>query len=106
EPGASEEVALVLDFQPNAVHTGIYRALAQGYYSDRGVSLDVREPSNSTDAPKLLASSRAQFAILDIHDLGLARERGVDVVGLSAIVGRPLAAVIARDRNAVHEPAD
>ena len=37
EPGASEEATLVLDFQPNAVHTGIYRALAQGYYSDRGV---------------------------------------------------------------------
>jgi NitT/TauT family transport system substrate-binding protein/putative hydroxymethylpyrimidine transport system substrate-binding protein len=106
EPGASEEATLVLDFQPNAVHTGIYRALAQGYYSDRGVSLDVREPSNSSDAPKLLASGRAQFAILDIHDLGLAREQGVDVVGLSAIVGRPLAAVIARDRNAVDEPAD
>ena len=63
----------------------------------------MREPSNSTDAPKLLASGRAEFAILDIHDLGLAREQGVDVVGLSAIVGRPLAAVIARDRNAVHD---
>jgi ABC-type nitrate/sulfonate/bicarbonate transport system substrate-binding protein len=105
EPGASEEATLVLDFQPNAVHTGIYRAVAQGYYSDRGVNLDVREPSASTDAPKLLASGRADFAILDIHDLGLAREQGVDVVGLSSIVGRPLAAVIARDRNAVPEPA-
>jgi ABC-type nitrate/sulfonate/bicarbonate transport system substrate-binding protein len=106
EPGASEEATLVLDFQPNAVHAGIYRALAQGYYSDRGVDLDVREPSASTDAPKLLAAGRADFAILDIHDLGLARERGVDIVGLSSIVGRPLAAVIARDREAVHMPAD
>ena len=41
----------------------------------------MREPSASTDAPKLLASGRAEFAILDIHDLGLAREQGVDVVG-------------------------
>ena len=106
EPGASDEATLVLDFQPNAVHTGIYRALAQGYYEDQGIALTVREPSASTDAPKLLASGRTDFAILDIHDLGLARERGLDVVGVSSIVGRPLAAVIARDRDAVQTPAD
>jgi putative hydroxymethylpyrimidine transport system substrate-binding protein len=106
EPGASDEATLILDFQPNAVHAGIYRALDAGYYSDAGVDLTVREPSNSTDAPKLLAAGRAQFAILDIHDLGLARERGIDVVGIGAIVGRPLAAVIARDREAVRTPRD
>jgi NitT/TauT family transport system substrate-binding protein/putative hydroxymethylpyrimidine transport system substrate-binding protein len=33
---------------------------------------------------------------VDIHDLGLARERGADVVGVGAVVQRPLAAVIAR----------
>src|SRR5207247_2136544 len=27
EPGASKEATLVLDFQPNAVHSGIYAAL-------------------------------------------------------------------------------
>ena len=106
EPGASTEATLVLDFQPNAAHAGIYRALERGYYSDAGVELSVREPSASSDSPKLLASGRAQFAILDIHDLGLARERGIEIVGLSAIVGRPLAAVIARDREAVRTPRD
>ncbi len=106
EPGASDEATLVLDFQPNAVHSGIYAALADGGYDDAGVALDVREPSNSTDAPKLLAGGRAQFAILDIHDLALARERGLDLVGVGAIVHRPLAAVIARDRHAVRSPRD
>jgi putative hydroxymethylpyrimidine transport system substrate-binding protein len=106
EPGASKEATLVLDFQPNAVHASIYAALERGYYADGRVDLTVREPSASTDSPKLLAAGRAQFAILDIHDLGLARESGADVVGLAAIVGRPLAAVIARDREVVRTPAD
>lgn len=106
EPGASDEATLILDFQPNAVHAGIYRALDAGYYDDAGVNLNVRPPASSTDAPKLLAAGRAQFAILDIHDLGLARERGIDVVGIGAIVGRPLASVIARDREAVRTPRD
>ncbi len=106
EPGASDEATLVLDFQPNAVHAGIYTALADGAYDDVGVALTVREPSASTDAPKLLAAGRTEFAILDIHDLALARERGLDLVGVGAIVHRPLAAVIAGDRNEVNSPGD
>jgi putative hydroxymethylpyrimidine transport system substrate-binding protein len=106
EPGASQEATLVLDFQPNAVHAGIYAALRRGWYADRGIDLNVQEPSASTDAPKLLEAGRAQFAIMDIHDLALARERGFDLVGLAAIVQRPLASVIARDRKAVPTPAD
>jgi putative hydroxymethylpyrimidine transport system substrate-binding protein len=106
EPGASREATLVLDFQPNAVHSGIYAALADGLYADRGVELEVREPSASTDAPKLLAAGRADFAILDIHDLAIARERGLDLVGVMPIVQRPLAAVIAGDREAVRTPTD
>jgi NitT/TauT family transport system substrate-binding protein/putative hydroxymethylpyrimidine transport system substrate-binding protein len=104
EPGASDEATLVLDFQPNAVHAGIYAAQASGAYEDEGIELDVREPSASTDAPKLLASGRADFAILDIHDLALARERGLDLVGVGAIVQRPLAAVIAADGDATPTP--
>jgi ABC-type nitrate/sulfonate/bicarbonate transport system substrate-binding protein len=106
EPGASEEATLVLDFQPNAVHAGIYAALAGGLYEDEGVNLTVQEPSATSDAPKLLESGRADFAILDIHDLAIARERGFDVVGVMPIVQRPLAAVIAGDAEAVEEPAD
>lgn len=106
EPGAPREATLVLDFQPNAVHAGIYSALRRGHYSDAGIALNLREPSDSTDSPRLLEAGRAELAILDIHDLGIARERGLDVVGVAAIVQRPLAAVIARDRSEVRSPAD
>ncbi len=81
-------------------------ALAQGYYRDAGVDLHVQQPSASTDAPKLLEAGRAQFAILDIHDLAIARERGLDVVGVVPIVERPLAAVIAANRDRVRRPSD
>jgi NitT/TauT family transport system substrate-binding protein/putative hydroxymethylpyrimidine transport system substrate-binding protein len=94
---------LVLDFTPNAVHAGIYSALARGYDRDQGVRLHVIAPSSSTDSIKLLKTGRADFAILDIHDLAIARERGQDVVGIMAIVERPLAAVIAQPQ--IHNPA-
>jgi putative hydroxymethylpyrimidine transport system substrate-binding protein len=82
-----DSVTVALDFQPNAVHAGIYAA--------EGDKLRVRVPSSSTDSLKLLAADRADLSVVDIHDLGLARERGEDVVGVGALVQRPLAAVIA-----------
>jgi putative hydroxymethylpyrimidine transport system substrate-binding protein len=106
EPGAPKGATLVLDFTPNAVHAGIYAALARGYYRDAGVDLHVQPPGESTDAPKLLAAGRAEFAILDIHDLGIARERGIDLVGVMPIVQRPLAAIIARGDGAVRRPRE
>jgi putative hydroxymethylpyrimidine transport system substrate-binding protein len=106
EPGASQEATLVLDFTPNAVHSGLYAAAAAGEYEDAGVDLEIREPSASTDAPKLLAAGRAELAILDVNDLAIARERGLDLLAVAAIVQRPLAAVIAGDRERVRGPAD
>ncbi len=92
----NRDATLLLDFQPNAVHTGIYTAVARGYDDALGVNLRVRAPTASTDAVKLLVSDRAQLAILDIHDLAIARERGRDLVGVMAIVQEPLAAVLAQ----------
>jgi putative hydroxymethylpyrimidine transport system substrate-binding protein len=106
EPGAPRGATLVLDFVPNAVHSGIYAAQRQGFYHDGGIDLSIRQPGESTDAPKLLEAGRADFAILDIHDLGIARERGLDLVGTTPIVQRPLASVIARGAGPVRRPRD
>ena len=89
------DATLVLDFTPNPVHAGIYEALARGDDIRAGVRLRVVAPSASTDSIRLLETGRADFAILDIHDLALARARGRDLVGIMAIVQRPLASVIA-----------
>lgn len=95
EIAPERSATLLLDFQPNAVHSGIYTAVDRGYDEALGVKLRVRVPSDSTDAVKLLVSGRTDFAILDIHDLAIARERGRDLVGVMAIVQQPLASIIA-----------
>jgi ABC-type nitrate/sulfonate/bicarbonate transport system substrate-binding protein len=94
--GGTDDGTLVLDFTPNAVHVGIYTALARDFDGAEGVKLRVRAPSSSTDSVRLLESGRADLAILDIADLALARQEGRDVVGVMALVQRPLAAVIAQ----------
>jgi NitT/TauT family transport system substrate-binding protein/putative hydroxymethylpyrimidine transport system substrate-binding protein len=93
---AKPTITVGLDFTPNAVHAPIYAAVRERLDRSRGVRLRIRPPGSAPDSLKLLSSGRADIAVLDIHDLGLARERGQDLVGIGALVQRPLAAIIAR----------
>src|SRR5918992_4903301 len=95
-PEGTRQITLALDFTPNAVHAPIYAAVRKGYDRGRGVTIRTAPPGSAPDSLKLLAAGRADIAVLDIHDLGLARERGQDFVGVGALVQRPLAAIIAR----------
>jgi ABC-type nitrate/sulfonate/bicarbonate transport system substrate-binding protein len=94
--GPGRRATLLLDFTPNAVHAGIYAALARRYDRAAGVRLTVQQPSASADAVKLLVAGRTDLAVLDVHDLALARAKGADLVGVLALVQRPLAAVLAQ----------
>jgi putative hydroxymethylpyrimidine transport system substrate-binding protein len=86
----------MLDFTPNAVHAGIYSAIRRGYDREQGVHLEVLQPSASTDSARLLLAGRIDFAILDIHDLAIDDAHGENIVGVLALLARPLAAVIAQ----------
>jgi ABC-type nitrate/sulfonate/bicarbonate transport system substrate-binding protein len=90
--------SLMLDFTPNAIHTGIYTALARHYDLTNGIHLQVRIPGASTDAISLLTAGRVNFAILDIHDLAIADQQGRGLVGVMALEQRPLASVISQPR--------
>src|SRR3954447_4958318 len=97
-------ITIALDFTPNAVHAPIYAAVRRGFDRRNGVRLRIQPPGSAPDALKLVASGRADMAVLDIHDLGLARERGQDFVGVAALVQGPLAAIIARGE--IRRPRD
>jgi putative hydroxymethylpyrimidine transport system substrate-binding protein len=92
---AVQPVSLMLDFTPNAIHVGIYDALARHLDTRNGIRLHVEVPGQSTDAISELEAGRVDFAILDIHDLALAREKHAPIVGILPIVEEPLAAVVA-----------
>ena len=97
-------VVVALDFTPNAAHAPIYLAQHEDFDRRHGVRLSIRTPSSGPDSLKLLTLGRVDIGVLDINDLGLARERGQDLVGVAALVQRPLAAIIAQPW--IHRPRD
>jgi putative hydroxymethylpyrimidine transport system substrate-binding protein len=88
EPASpARPVTIALDFTPNPVHAPIYLA---------GDALKIRKPGTGPDSLKLVSSGKVELGVLDIHDLAIARQQGVDVVAVGALVGKPLAALIAQ----------
>jgi putative hydroxymethylpyrimidine transport system substrate-binding protein len=101
---APARVELALDFTPNAVHAPLFAAVRTGSDRRHGIRLTIRQPAGGPDALKLIAAGRLDLGVLDIHDLGIARTQGIDVVGIAALVRRPLAALVARQQ--IHRPRD
>src|SRR4051794_20078740 len=98
-------LSLALDFPPTAAHAPIYAALRTGADRRHGIRLRILGPGTGTpDSLKLVTSGSADVGVLDIHDLGLAAERGAAVVAIAPLVQRPLAAVIAR--SGIKRPRD
>ncbi|MGX6447804.1 ABC transporter substrate-binding protein [Patulibacter sp. S7RM1-6] len=100
----SAPLSLTLDFTPNAVHSGLYVAQRRGLFDRAGVRVRIRVPGSGADGAKLLAAGRTDLAIMDIHDVALARQEGADLVAVGAVVQRPLASVLAD--GSVRRPRD
>jgi putative hydroxymethylpyrimidine transport system substrate-binding protein len=95
EAGGVPRVTVALDFVPNAVHAPIFTAQRVGADRRHGVRMVIQRPGGQPDSLKAVLAGRADVGVLDIHDLGLAREHGKDVMAIGALVERPLAALIA-----------
>jgi putative hydroxymethylpyrimidine transport system substrate-binding protein len=99
------KATLILDFVPNAVHAGIYRALAAGYYRREGIDLQVIQPTSTQETLKLIDAGRAQFGLADGSDVaGLIDDRG-DAQAVMALVQRPLGGLIGLASEHLRSPA-
>lgn len=97
---------LVLDFVPNAVHAGIYRALAAGYYRRANIDLKVIQPTSTADTLRLINADKADFGLADGLDVGNQIQRGLDIEAFMAIVQKPLGGVITLQKDGIASGRD
>lgn len=92
--GEAQPLSLTLDFYPNPDHAGIYMAQKLGYFKEAGLDVDIQTPSDPSAPLKLLAAGRTDLAISYEPEVLLAKEQGLDVVAVGALVNRPLTSMI------------
>jgi putative hydroxymethylpyrimidine transport system substrate-binding protein len=106
EPAGSKRVELMLDYFPNADHAGIYAAQAAGYFEQAGLDVEIRQPPDPAAPIKQVAAGRVDLAISYEPELLRARDQGLPVVSVAALVQEPLTSIISLPEAKIRRPAD
>jgi putative hydroxymethylpyrimidine transport system substrate-binding protein len=106
EPSGSKNLELMLDYFPNADHAGIYAAQAAGHFKQAGLDVTIRQPPDPAAPIKQVAAGRVDLAISYEPEVLRARDQGLNVVSVGALVQKPLTAIISLPEGKVRKPAD
>lgn len=105
-PAKRQSLDLALDWFPNPDHVGIYQALGAGYFRDAGLGVKPRIPSDPAAPIKQVAAGRVDLAISYEPEVFLARDQGLDVVAVAALVQRPLTSLVSLGKKGIDSVED
>ncbi len=105
-PSGSRQLELMLDYFPNADHAGIYAAKANGDFEEAGLNVEIRQPPDPAAPIKQVAAGRVDLAISYEPEVLRARDQGLSVVSVGALVQKPLTSIISLPRAKIRKPAD
>jgi putative hydroxymethylpyrimidine transport system substrate-binding protein len=107
KPGAPEKLELMLDWFPNADHAPIYAAEAGGHFEDVGLDVEIHPPPGDAAAPlKHVAAGRVDLAVSYEPEVLRARDKGLAVVAVGALVQAPLTSIISLPPAGIRTPED
>jgi putative hydroxymethylpyrimidine transport system substrate-binding protein len=106
EPTGSKRVELMLDYFPNADHAGIYAAQAGGHFEQAGLDVEIRQPPDPAAPIKQVAAGRVDLAISYEPEVLRARDQGLRVVSVGAIVQEPLTSLMSLPEAKISKPAN
>jgi len=105
-PSGSRELELMLDYFPNADHAGIYAAQAGGHFERAGIDLKIRQPADPAAPIKQVAAGRVDLAISYTPEVLRARDEGLAVTSVGAVVREPLTSIISLPEARIRSPKD
>ncbi len=99
------KITFVLDWTPNTNHTGLYVAIANGYFADAGLDVEVVQPPED-GAEVLVASGKAQFGVSFQDSLAPAftGEDPLPVTAVAAIIQHNTSGIISRKGEGMDRP--
>ena len=94
--GENEKITFCLDWTPNTNHTGLYVALAKGYYEDAGLDVEIVQPPEN-GAALMCAAGQAQFAIeaQDTMAASLALDEPLGITAVAAVIQHNTSGILA-----------
>jgi len=103
---AGEKITLLLDWFPNVDHLPIYVASQRGYFSEKGISIQIISPSETSDALKLSASGNVDIAIAYEPQVIVGASRGLGIKVIGRLIGHPLTTLLYLNGRGIEKPED
>ena len=103
--GEKGKITVVLDWTPNTNHTGIYVALANGYFEEAGLDVQVVQPPED-GAVALVASGKAQFGVSFQDSLAPAfvGDSPMPVTAVAAVIQHNTSGIVSRAGEGMDTP--
>ncbi len=102
----TERFELALDFYVNPDHAGIYTALERGYFEEAGLDVRARVPSDPSAPIQQVAAGRVDLAISYEPEVLIARDEGLPVKAVAALVPHPLTSLISLPEAGIRNAGD
>ncbi len=104
-PSERGSVRFALDWVPNTNHTGLYVALARGWFDDAGVEVTML-PYTGTTPEALMTAGQAECGISFGDALTFAVAAGAPVVSVAAVLQRTASAIAVLADSDIERPRD
>ena len=105
-PAKLTKVSVALDWFPWSNHSGLFIAKERGYFADEGLEVEIFTPGDPSTVLQTVAVGRDDFGINYQTGVLIAREQGIPVVSIMALVQHPLNSVMALKESGIAEPKD
>src|SRR5216684_4020892 len=97
---------LALDWTPNTNHTGIYVALAQGWYRAEGIDLKLLPYSANVSPDVLVSTGKADVGVSSTEGIVADAAIGQPVVSIAAIIQHNTSALITLASSGLTRPRE
>ena len=104
--GGAEPFTVALDFYVNPDHAGLFTALDRGLFEEAGLDVTPQVPSDPSAPIRQVAAGRVDLAISYEPEVLLARDEGLPVIAVAALVPRPLTSLISLPEAGIESPED
>jgi putative hydroxymethylpyrimidine transport system substrate-binding protein len=98
------KVSLMLDRYPNAMHAFIYTAIANGYFQEKGIELDIKQPGEPNEGLTLVGLDVIDLTLASQPQVLMARSDEIPVVSIAAVVRHPLNYLMIPKSSAIQSP--
>ena len=101
----AKEITVSLDWTPNTNHTGLYVALANGYYADAGLNVKIVQPPEG-DAIAACSSGQVQFAVgyQDLLLPAFTSETPMEVTAVAALLQHNTSCIVSKKGAGMDTP--